>query len=174
VPQPSLSAQERRLAAFCRVFAVVYFAGAAVFALAPQLTLRVATLGAAAGPGGAEAQFWNALAVAMMTAVGTACLVTAGSPRERRHAVLPVAVAKLTSSGVAAAHLVASGRSPALVAVVATDLPLFLLTLAVYRMASPGVRSARAREEPRAPSAPQAPQTPIEEAPRVQLTVSKR
>lgn len=171
MPQPSLSAKERRLAAFCRFFAVVYFAGAAVFALAPQLTLRVATLGAAAAPAGPEAVFWNVLAVAMMTALGTACLVTAGSPRERRHAVLPVAVAKLTSSGVAAVHLIASGRAPALVAVVSTDLPIFLLTLAVYRMAAPGVRSAPAREEPQAPPAPQA---PVEEAPRVQLTVSKR
>jgi hypothetical protein len=174
VPQPSLSAQERRLAGFCRFFAVVYFAGAAVFAFAPQLTLRVATLGAAARPTGAEAQFWNVLAVAMMTAVGTACLVTAGNPRERRHAVLPVAVAKLTSSAVAAAHLIASGHSPALVAVVATDLPLFLLTLAVYRMAAPGVRSAPAREAAQAPPGPQAPQAAVEEPPRVQLTVSKR
>jgi hypothetical protein len=157
-----------RLAAFCRFFAVVYFAGAAVFALAPQLTLRLATLGAAAGPSGPDAQFWNALAVAMMTAAGTACLVTAGRPRERRHAVLPVVVAKVTSSGVAAAHLIASGRSPALVAVVATDLPLCLLTLAIYRMAAPGVRGAPARE------APQTPEAPAEEPPRVQLTVSKR
>lgn len=171
MPQPSLSAQERRLAAFCRFFAVVYFAGAAVFAVAPRLTLRVATLGAATHATDPEAQFWNVLAVAMMTAVGTACLVTAGSPRERRHAVLPVAVAKLTSSGVAAAHLIASGHAPALVAVVATDLPLFLLTLAVYRMAAPGVRSALAREAPQAPADPQA---PAEEPPRVQLTVSKR
>ncbi|HEY6911442.1 MAG TPA: hypothetical protein VI356_18830 [Myxococcales bacterium] len=172
MPQPSLSAQERRLAAFCRFFAVVYFAGAAIFALAPQLTFRVATLGAAAAPAGPEARFWNVLAVAMMTAVGTACLVTAGSPRERRHAVLPVAVAKLTSSAAAAAHLIASGRAPALAAVVATDLPLFLLTLAVYRMAAPGVRSAAAREAVDAPAAPQAPRA--EEPPRVQLTVSKR
>lgn len=171
MPQPSLSPQEGRLAAFCRFFAVVYFAGAAVFAFAPQLTLRLATLGAATPPEGPGAQFWNVLAVAMMTAVGTACLVTAGSPRARRHAVLPVAVAKLTSSGVAAAHLIASGRSAALVAVVATDLPLFLLTLAVYRMAAPGVRSAPAREGPQAPAAPQ---DPIEQPPRVQLTVSKR
>ncbi len=171
VPQPSLSPQERRLAAFCRFSAVAYFAGAAVFAFAPQLTLRLATLGAAAAPSGPEAIFWNVLAVAMMTAVGTACLVTAGSPRERRHAVLPAVVAMLTASGVAAAHLLASGRSPALVAVVVTDLPLCLLTLAIYRMAAPGVRSASARP---APLAQEDPEVPVEEPPRVQLTVSKR
>jgi hypothetical protein len=93
--------------------------------------------------------------------------VTAGNPRERRHAVLPVVVAKLTASAVAAAHLIASGGSPALVAVVATDLPLCLFTLAIYRMAAPGVRSAAA-------APPEAPASPIEEPPRVQLTVSKR
>lgn len=169
MPQPSISPQEKRLAAFCRFFAVVYLAGAAVFALAPQLTLRVATLGDPAVPPGPDAQFWNVLAVAMMTAVGTACLVTAASPRERRHAVLPVVVAKLTASGMAAAHLIASGRSPALVAIVATDLPLCLITLAIYRMAAPGVRSAGVREAPPGAQAP-----PIEEPPRVQLTVSKR
>jgi hypothetical protein len=154
-----------RLAGFCRFFAVVYFAGAAVFAFAPQLTVRLASLGAASAPAGPEAQFWNVLAVAMMSALGTACLVTAGRPRERRHAVLPVVVAKLTSSGVAAAHLIAAGRSPMLVAVVATDLPLCLLTLAIYRLAAPGVRSAPAREGPQALA---------DEPPRVQLTVSKR
>lgn len=166
--QPSLSPQEMRLAAFCRFFAVVYFAGAAVFAFAPELTVRLASLGTFASPSGPAAQFWNALAVAMMTAVGTACLVAAGRPRERRHAVLPVVVAKLTSSAVAAAHLISAGRSPMLVAVVATDLPLCLLTLAIYRMAAPGVRSAPARE------APQPPEAAAEEPPRVQLTVSKR
>ena len=169
MPQPSVSPQEKRLARFCRFFAVVYLAGAVVFALAPQLTLRVATLGDPAAPLGPDAQFWNVLAVAMMTAVGTACLVTAANPRERRHAVLPVVVAKLTASGVAAAHLIASGRSPALVAILATDLPLCLLTLAIYRMAAPGVRSAGVREAQPAAQAP-----PIEEPPRVQLTVSKR
>jgi hypothetical protein len=171
VPQPSLSPQERRLAAFCRFFAVVYFAGAALFALAPGLTFRMATFGAAGGPSGPDALFWNVLAVALMTAVGTACLVTAGSPREQRHAVLPVVIAKLTASGVAAAHLIASGHSPALVAVLATDLPLCLLTLAIYRMAAPGVRRAPA---PPAPLAAEDPQVPVEEPPRVQLTVSKR
>jgi hypothetical protein len=171
VPQPSLSPAERRLAVFCRVFAVAYFAGAAVFAFAPQLTFRVATFGAAGEPSGPEAQFWNVLAVAMMTAVGTACLVTAGRPRERRHAVLPAVVAKLTASGMAAAHLIASGRSPAMIAVLATDLPLFLLTLAIYRMAAPGVRSALIGGSPQAAEASQG---PAEEPPRVQLTVSKR
>jgi hypothetical protein len=163
VPQLLLTPQERRLAAFCRLFALLYFAGALLFAAFPELTYRIATLDPAAAPLGPEAVFWNVLAVAMMTAVGTACLVTAARPRERRHAILPVAVAKLTSSALAAVHLVGSGKSPALAAVLATDLPLFALTLAVYRAAAPGVHSEPAREGPPA----------VEEPPKIQLKVSK-
>ena len=106
----------------------------------------------------------NVLAVAMMTGAGTACLVTAARPRERRHAMLSVVVAKLTSSALAAVHLLGAGRSRALAAVFMTDLPLLLLTVVVYRSAAPGIHSAPARELP--PSA-------IEERPKIQLKVSK-
>jgi hypothetical protein len=163
VPPPVLTPQESRLAAFCRLFAVVYFAGALCFAIFPGLSYRIATLDADVGALGPEALFWNVLAVAMMTAVGTACLVTAARPRERRHAILPVAVAKLTSSALAAVHLAGGERSRALAVVLATDLPLLALTLAIYRAAAPGVHSEPAREGPPA----------IEESPKVQLKVSK-
>jgi hypothetical protein len=164
VPEPSLTPQENRLAAFCRVFAVLYFAGGLAFAALPEWTYRIATAGADFGVYGPEAAFWNVLAVAMMTGAGTACLVTATRPRERRHAMLPVVVAKLTSSALAAVHLLGAGRSRALAAVFMTDLPLLLLTVAVYRSAAPGVHSAPARELP---------PPPIEERPKIQLKVSK-
>jgi hypothetical protein len=163
VPQPSLTPQESRLAAFCRLFAVLYFAGALLFAIFPELTYRIATLDGAEPSFGPEAVFWNVLAVAMMAALGTACLVTAARPRERRHAILPVAIAKLTSSGVAALHLAAGAKSQALTAVLATDLPLLALTLAIYRAAAPGVHSEPASEGP----------PPAEEPPKIQLKVSK-
>jgi len=153
-----------RLAAFARFFAAVYFAGAAFFGVFPELTYQIAALDVAAMPPGPQALFWHVLAVSMMTAVGTACLVVAARPRERRHAILPVAVAKLTSSALAAVHLLGDGRSRALAAVLATDLPLFALTLFVYRAAAPGVHSEPAREGP--PGA--------EDAPKIQLRVSKR
>jgi hypothetical protein len=162
MPQPELSPQETRLASFCRVFAVVYFVAGLGFAVAPSLTFRIATLGRVAADVGPQAQFWNILAVAMMTAIGTACLVTAARPRERRHAILPVVVANLTTSVLALAHLKALGLAAG--AIIATDLPLFVITLLVYRAAAPGVRSAPARE-----AAPPAAETP---AP-VQLGVTK-
>jgi hypothetical protein len=164
VAEPTLTPQETRLAAFSRFFAAVYFSGALCFAAFPGVTYRIAALDGSAPAPGPEAVFWNVLAVGMMTAVGTACLVVAARPRERRHAILPVAVAKLTSSALAAVHLLGDGRSRALAAVLATDLPLFAITLAMYRAAAPGVHSEPAREGPPA----------AEEPPKIQLRVSKR
>jgi len=165
VPLPDLTPQEGRLAAFCRFFALVYFAAAACFAVFPGLCYRLATLDTDLPSLAPDASFWNVLAAAMMTACGTACLVTATRPRERRHAILPVVVAKLTSSALAAAHLLGPARVRALVAVLATDLPLFLVTLAVYRSAAPGVRSEPARD----------PAPPLEQPPpKIQLKVSGR
>ena len=163
MPQPELTPQESRLAAFCRFFALVYFGMAACFAFSPLLTYRLATLDTDLPSFGGESSFWNVLAVGMMTACGTACLVTATRPRERRHAILPVLVAKLTSSALAAVHLLGPSRVRAVVAVLATDLPLFLITLAVYRASAPGVRSEPARE-----TAP-----PLEPPAKIQLKVSK-
>lgn len=163
MPDSPLTPQEKNLQVFCRIFAVVYAFGALGFGLFPRLTFRLVTLDRAPMGWTAQALFWNVLAVAMMTAIATACAVTAGRPRERRHALLPVAVAKITSSGLAAVHLVrfaAPGRL-ALAVVIATDLPLFIATLLVYRAAAPGVHSAPARE------------APPPEAPKVQLGVTK-
>ncbi|OLC18468.1 MAG: hypothetical protein AUG04_02030 [Deltaproteobacteria bacterium 13_1_20CM_2_69_21] len=164
MPQPSLTPEESRLATFCRLFAVVYFAGALCFAASPELTYRIAALEPTALPPlGPEAAFWNVLAVGMMAAAGTACLVTAARPRERRHAILPVVVANLISSALAAVHLVGAGRSRGLMALLVTDVPILLLTVALYRAAAPGVHSAPARGEP-----PEA-----VESPKIQLKVSK-
>lgn len=164
MPQPSLTPEESRLAAFCRVLAVVYFAATVCFAASPELAYRIATLDPTALTSfGPETAFWNVLAAAMMAAAGTACLVTAARPRERRHAILPVLAANLTSSGLAALHLAGPGRSRALLAVLVADIAILLLTLAVYRAAAPGVHSAPAREEPPEDAEP----------PKIQLKVSK-
>ncbi len=163
MPETPLTPQEKNLQVFCRIFTVVYALGALGFAATPRLTFRLVTLGRAPVGWTAQASFWNVLACAMMTAIATACAVVAGRPRERRHALLPVIVAKLTSSGLAALHLIrfeGPGKL-ALAVIIATDLPLFIATLLVYRAAAPGVHSAPARE------------TPPAEPPKVQLGVSK-
>ncbi len=164
MPDLALSPQERRLAAFCRVFAGVYALGAIAFAALPRLTFRLVTLDGAEQGWTAQAIFWNALAVAMMTAIATSCAVVAARPRERRHALLPVVVAMLTSSVLAALHLIHlhGPGSRALIAILLTDFPLFLLTAWVYRSAALGVHSAPARENP-----------PPDDAPRVQLGLKK-
>ena len=148
---------------FCKIFAVVYALGALGFGLTPRLTFRLVSLDAIPLGWTPQAVFWNVLAVAMMTAIATACAVTAAAPRERRHALLPVIVAKLTSSVLAAAHALRMEGPAArtVAAIILTDFPLFILTLLFYRAAAPGVHSDPAREGPPAETKP------------VQLGVSK-
>jgi len=150
VPQPGLTPNESRFAAVCRLLAVLYFSGA----------LALAVWWTALAP---EAGF-AVLALAMMTAVATACLVAAAQPRERRHAALPAIVAPLTATLVGGALLISGNRSPALIGAVATGVPLFALTTLAYRAAAPGVRSAPPRE---------APPPALEEAAPMKLKVSK-
>lgn len=161
MPPPTLSRQEKRLAAFGKVFAALYALGALGFALAPQLTFRLVYGAPSAFP--PQAVFWNVLAVAMMTAIATACALVAARPREWRHALLPVIVAKLTSSVLALVHLLGmqGPGARAVAAIIATDFPLFVLTLLVYRSAAPGVHASIAREGP-----------PPDQA-KVQLVISK-
>src|SRR5260221_6818463 len=130
---------DRQFALICRIFAVMYAAGALGFALTPRFTFRLVTLDAVPAGYTPQAIFWNVLAVAMMAAIATACWLTAEAPRERRFLLIPVAVAKLTSSGLAAAHLIRFHETGAraLVAIILTDFPLFLLTVWVHRQAKP-------------------------------------
>jgi hypothetical protein len=133
MPDPAQT--ERRLALFCRISAVVYAFGAVSFAATPRLTFRLITLDQAPVGWTAQAMFWNVLAVAMMTAIATACWLAAKAPVERRHLLLPVVVAKLTSSVLAALHLI-SFHEPgwqAVGAIILTDFPLFLLTFFAWR-----------------------------------------
>jgi hypothetical protein len=137
MPQPPLSPQERRLATFSRFFAAVYFLGVLGFVAAPWLGL------ASAG---------SVFGAALTASLATACLVTAGRPRERRHALLPVVIALFTASALALLHLGDRGQT----AILATGAPLFLLTLFVYRSSAPGVHSEPAREGPPAEAPPPA------------------
>ena len=152
MPQVPLSLQEKRLAALCRVLAVLYLAAAVTCAaLLPTIS--------------PEAAPTAVLAVAMMTAVATACLVTAAGPRERRHAVLPAAVAQLTTGVLAVAHLSAGHGGTSAKVLAAVNLPLFLLTAAAWRAAAPGVRGVSTQEGPPAV---------VEQPSEIQLKVSKR
>lgn len=149
MPQPPLSATERRLFGFCRASAALYFALAAGCAAASWF-------GDAAG----LSTSWNVLAVSLLISSGTACLVTAARPRESRHALLPVLMAQLTACALSLAHLSSRGELTVLLA----SGTLFVLTGFVYRSAAPGVRSAPARE---------APEEPVEGPVRVALGIKK-
>ena len=149
MPQIPFTVQERRLAVFCRVLAVLYFAGAAgawaLWLLPPSPLAGI-------------------LAVSLLAALGTTCLVAATRPRERRHAVLPAVVAQITTFALAAGYWMAGRRAPGLSALAVANLALFLLTFLLYRSAAPGVRSTPAAEGP--------PTEALEPA-RIQLKVSK-
>ncbi len=151
MPQPSLTPNEKRLAVVCRVLATLYFAAALAFVFSSR-AFAVEALSAV-------------LALAMMTAAGTACLVAAGRPRERRHAVLAAIVAQLTAAAAAAVLVFSGDRSAALTWVILTQVPMLAVTAGAYRAAAPGVRSTPAQESPVAAE---------EEPARIQLKVSKR
>ncbi|HEX4382513.1 MAG TPA: hypothetical protein VH083_06180 [Myxococcales bacterium] len=127
MPQPPLSPQERRLATFCRLFAAICLLGA---------------LGAAVGLLLHELSPWNGLlGAALLASLATSCLVAAGRPRERRHALLPVVAAIFTISLLGAFQ---QGQRTLL----AGSVPLLLISLFIYRSAAPGVHSEPAREGP--------------------------
>ncbi len=162
----TLSPQELRLQKFCRAFAVLYFACALFCAAFPGLVFRAATLGSESALLDAEARFWNAQGVALLVAIAVSCAVVAARPRERRHALLPVVAALLTSSGLALIHKsqIEGPGARSLWALVAIDFPLFLLTLWIYRSSAPGVHSAPATQLPE----------PAEKARPVQLGVGPK
>jgi hypothetical protein len=112
-----LSAQERRLANFCRVLAGLFFIGAVAFLF-----------------------YGETFAAALLASMGTSGLVTAAHPREGRNAMLPVLVGLLVCGVLALFHRqwIVGGVSAG----------VFLISLFVYRSASPGVHSAPAREGP--------------------------
>ena len=141
----ALSPEEGRLATFCRIFAALYAAGAAMVLFWPD------------GRGA-----FDALA-ALLLAMATSCAVTAGRPRERRHAVLPAAVGNLAAGAMALLRLLAGGSGPFLAPVAACGLVLFLVTIFIYRAAAPGVHSAPAQSAP----------APAGEEAKIQLKVSK-
>jgi hypothetical protein len=171
MPLPPLSPQELRLGRFAGFCSVLYAAGGVFFAAFPGAIFRVAALVPDPAPT-PETRFWQVLGVSLMAALAVACGMTARSPRERRAALLPVLAAQLTSSAFA---LVTFALAPegalhtpwrALFALFAVDLPIFVVTAALYRAAAPGVRLS---------SAPtQSPPEPEPEPRPVRLTVSKQ
>jgi hypothetical protein len=152
VPQPPITSQERRLAALCRVLAVLYFAAALACAL-PVVAVSLDSAPLAV------------IAVAMTTAIAAGCLIAAARPRERRHVVVPALVAQFTAFALASAHLLAGHGGATLLAIAGLNLGLFVLTAAAWRSAAPGVHGVPAREGP--------PPAHTEEPPAIQLKVSK-
>ncbi len=143
MPLPPLAPQEQRLGSFARLCSALYGASALFLLFAPELTFRLATFGAE-GAWVPAARLWQIFAVALMASSAVACAIAAGAPRERRIVLVPVLISQLTGS-VLGLVFFASLRRTAWVeargalAILLTDLPLFLLTALLYRAASTGV-----------------------------------
>jgi hypothetical protein len=172
MPLPPLSPREARLGRFAAGCSVLYAILGVLFAAFPGAIFRIAGFGAHADLG-PEVRFWQILGASSMAAISVACAVAASAPRERRVALLPVLTGKLVTSVLALFALIAAppgalGSSwRSLASLVAVDLPLFLVTVVLYRHAAPGVHLSNAPT-----------QTPPEssevEVPPVRLTVGGR
>jgi hypothetical protein len=174
MPLPPLSRREARLGRFAAGCSALYATLAVLFAAFPGAVFRIAGLGAHAelGP---EVRFWQVLGASSMAAISVACAVAASSPRERRVALLPVLAGNLSTSALAllafaaapAGALASSWRS--LASLVAVDFPLFLVTMALYRHAAPGVHLSSTPTQ----QAPEVAESEVE-VPKVRLTVGGR
>jgi hypothetical protein len=174
MPLPPLSAREARLGRFAAGCSALYATLGVLFAAFPSAIFRIAGLGAHAEMG-PEVRFWQVLGVSSMAALAVACAVAASSPRERRVALLPVVGGKLASSALA---LLAFAAAPggalgsswrALASLFATDFPLFLITVILYRHGAPGVHLSHAPTQ----TAPDETAVEVPPAP-VRLTVGGR
>ena len=142
MPNQQLSPAELRLALFARVTGALYLASGLFFAFLPALTLRLAAHGAEV-PMGPGARLWHVLALSMMAMLAVCSFLAAQAPRERRYLFVPILVSKALSSTTAAIGVLTwTGESAGrltLLSAIATDLPLFVVTLWLYRAAAPGV-----------------------------------
>jgi hypothetical protein len=172
MPLPPLTPREARLGRFAAGCSALYAILGVLFAAFPGPIFGIAGFGAHAelGP---EVRFWQILGASSMAAIAVACAVTASAPRERRVALLPVLAGKLVTSvlalfAIASAPAGALGSSwRSLASLAAVDVPLFLVTVLLYRHAAPGVHLSNAPTQT-------APEVAEVEVPPVRLTVGGR
>jgi hypothetical protein len=132
-----LTAPERALARWLRLFAALFALGTLAFLLRPDDTVRnldrvgtvlgLPTLPPSRVP--AASDFWLALAVANMATITACAWLAAGNVRGRRALVYPVVVSKLASSGTGLLLFVQWTHAFPLLAIALVDLPIAVLLL---------------------------------------------
>src|SRR5213593_2042033 len=138
-----LTAAERALARWLRLFAVLFALGTLGFLLRPDDTVRDldrvgALLGLPLLPPSrvpVASDFWLALAIANMATITACSWLAAGDVRGRRAMVYPVVVSKLASSGTALLLFVQWTHALPLLAIALVDLPIAVILLRVLSRA---------------------------------------
>ena len=140
-----LTAPERALARWLRLFAVLFALGTLAFLLRPDDTVRnldrvgsllgLPALGSSRAP--VASDFWLALAVANMATITVCAWLAAGDVRGRRAFAYPVVVSKLTSSGTGLLLFVQWTHAFSLLTIALVDLPIAVILLRALRRARP-------------------------------------
>src|SRR5437899_10124712 len=140
-----LTAAERALARWLRVFAVLFALGTLGFLLRPDDTVRDldrvgSLLGLAALPpsrGPVASDFWLALAVANMATITACAWLAAGDVRGRRALVYPIVVSKLASSGTGLLLFAQWTHAFPLLTIALVDLPIAVILVRALRRSRP-------------------------------------
>ena len=140
-----LTAPERALARWLRLFAGLFALGTLAFLLRPDDTVRnLDRVGSLLGfPTLAPSQvpvasdFWLALAVANMATLTVCAWLAAGDVRGRRALAYPVVVSKLVSSGTGLLLFVQWTHAFPLLTIALVDLPIAVILLRALGRARP-------------------------------------
>jgi len=141
----SLTAPERALARWLRIFAGLFALGTLAFLLRPDDTVRnldrvgsllgFPTLAPSRVP--VASDFWLALAVANMATITACAWLAAADVRSRRALAYPVVVSKLVSSGTGLLLFVQWTHAFPLLTIALVDLPIAVILLRALGRARP-------------------------------------
>ena len=141
----SLTAPERALARWLRIFAGLFAFGTLAFLLRPDDTVRnldrvgsllgFPTLAPSRVP--VASDFWLALAVANMATITACAWLAAADVRSRRALAYPVVVSKLVSSGTGLLLFVQWTHAFPLLTIALVDLPIAVILLRALGRARP-------------------------------------
>ncbi len=141
----ALTAPERALARWLRLFAGLFALGTLAFLLRPDDTVRnldrvgsllgFPTLSPSRVP--VASDFWLALAVANMATITVCAWLAAGDVRGRRALAYPVVVSKLVSSGTGLLLFVQWTHAFPLLTIALVDLPIAVILLRALGRARP-------------------------------------
>ena len=135
----SLNPAERRLSLFMWVSFAMYGTWGLTCMCAPVFAEWIAAQAGALLVGGApsplQPSFWEPLADGAMASLVVCSFCVAKDPRANRIMVLPILASKFAGTAFAAVLCLRGDGGPSIVAMLVSDLPLLLITAALWRAA---------------------------------------